>query len=129
MARTRRTLRLRGNGFDRLATRSGGLLGIPGRWPRRKRGVVRLDGFEKMEPRCLLASDPLHAGAAFVDPDVGTDAQGETFEVRLQERAEPARDGAERRVGAANDEARPLAGEFLPREERGAGGHLSLQCG
>lgn len=44
----------------------------------------RLRGFERMEPRQLLAADPLYVGAVYVEEDIGSDVHGDTFEITFQ---------------------------------------------
>jgi len=44
----------------------------------------RLRGFEVMEPRQLLAANPLYVGAVYIEEDIGSDAHGDTFELTFQ---------------------------------------------
>ena len=37
--------------------------------------------FEAMEPRYMLAADPLNVGAVYIEEDLGSDLQGDTFEI------------------------------------------------
>ena len=48
----------------------------------------RLRGFELMEPRQLLAADPLYVGAVYIEEDIGSDAHGDTFELTFEGGAE-----------------------------------------
>ena len=48
----------------------------------------RLRGFEIMEPRQLLAADPLYVGAVYIEEDIGSDAHGDTFELTFEGGAE-----------------------------------------
>ena len=43
--------------------------------------VGRRCWFEAMEPRHLLAADPLFVGTMFVEEDMGSDLHGDTFEI------------------------------------------------
>jgi serine-aspartate repeat-containing protein C/D/E len=46
------------------------------------RGVVlRRSCLERLEPRCVLSADPLFVGAVYIEEDLGSDAQGDTFEI------------------------------------------------
>ena len=47
----------------------------------RRPRFAKLRGFERMEPRCLLAADILHVGAVYTESDLGSDAHGDTFEI------------------------------------------------
>ncbi len=51
-------------------------------------GRIQLDGrtrrFETMEPRRMLAADLLQVGAVFTEADLGSDLQGDTFEVTFE---------------------------------------------
>ncbi len=44
----------------------------------------RLRGFEIMEPRQLLAADPLYVGAVYIEDDIGSDVHGDTFEITFE---------------------------------------------
>jgi protocatechuate 3,4-dioxygenase beta subunit len=48
----------------------------------------RLRGFEIMEPRQLLAADPLYVGAVYIEEDIGSDLHGDTFELTFEGGAE-----------------------------------------
>ena len=65
---------------------------VSGRKPKPIRRAVaepaRLRGFELMEPRQLLAADPLYVGAVYIEEDIGSDAHGDTFELTFQGGAE-----------------------------------------
>jgi len=53
--------------------------------PRRIPGdTPRLRGFEMMEPRQLLAADPLYVGAVYIEEDIGSDIHGDTFEITFE---------------------------------------------
>lgn len=54
---------------------------------RRHRGKTeapRLCRFEAMEPRQLLAADTLYVGAVYIEEDIGSDIQGDTFEITFE---------------------------------------------
>ena len=40
--------------------------------------------FETMEPRRLLAADPIRVGAVFIEEDLGSDVHGDTFEITFE---------------------------------------------
>ena len=46
--------------------------------------LTRLCRFESMEPRQLLAADPLHVGAVYVEEDSGSDLHGDSFYLTFQ---------------------------------------------
>ncbi len=41
-----------------------------------------------MEPRQLLAADPLYVGAVYIEEDIGSDVHGDTFEITFEGGAE-----------------------------------------
>lgn len=45
---------------------------------------TRRRSFESMEPRRMLAADPLQIGAVFIEEDFGSDLHGDTFEVTFE---------------------------------------------
>ncbi len=53
---------------------------------RRRVGVRQCEThrLEQLEPRCLLVAGPLHVGIVYTEEDLGTDQQGDLFEVTFQ---------------------------------------------
>ncbi|MBP85148.1 MAG: hypothetical protein CMJ64_00260 [Planctomycetaceae bacterium] len=46
--------------------------------------TLRRCRFETMEPRRLLAADPLRVGAVYIEEDLGSDLHGDTFEITFE---------------------------------------------
>ncbi len=49
-----------------------------------KRAKAGLRGVELVEPRCLLAVNPIDVGAVYIEQDVGSDRSGDAFKITFQ---------------------------------------------
>ena len=54
---------------------------------RRHSIAAQLGGYERLEDRCLLASDVLQLGVVYVENDFGSDASGDTLEITFDQGA------------------------------------------